>query len=204
MLPLSTALVVATVFGHLGLAYCRVEYYQLVRTLLPPAGAVINLFLYRTLIPTLALVALVPVASGLIMVTYYNLGRGGEGSSLPEAPLGAIFAFAGVLVGAWYNVWQSVFRRRYQMDASQVLLAQAPLGTVVLAYGIPWADRFPEKGHVEGGIWQLLVLVRMLFIFSTVRISVSLWSLLMRGILERNLHLHHSSFGFLYERHGTC
>lgn len=161
MLPLSISLCMSVVVSNLGLAYSSALYYQIVRALLTPFVAAINCFFYKATVPRMALMALMPMFMGIALVTYHNAGSSGDISSLPTAPKGALFAFAGVAMTALHTVWMGVFQRRYQMNATQLLLNQTPLGSIILLYVIPWADTFPVWDDLPKNTWVLLLLVRL-------------------------------------------
>lgn len=137
ILPLAIAMCMSTIIPNLSLAYSTIPFYQTIRALLPPTIAAINFFLYQAAISRNASLALIPLCLGVAIVTYYNPGAGGADSSMPDTPLGVIFAFAGVVTSAFYTVWMGVFQRRYQMNGAQLLLNQAPIGVCVLLYVVP-------------------------------------------------------------------
>jgi len=161
MLPLCISLCMSIIVSILSLAYSPIVFYQIVRALLTPCVAAINCFFYKAVVPRTALMALLPLCMGIAMVTYYNPGSSGDDSSLPMTSKGAIFAFAGVTMTALHTVWMGVFQRRYQLDATQLLFNQAPLGSVVLLYVIPWADTMPVCNELPKNTSGLLLLVRL-------------------------------------------
>lgn len=150
----------SVIVSNLSLAYSSVAYYQIVRALLTPCATAINYFLYKVTVPRLALMALMPTCTGIAMVTYYSFGSGKGDSSPSTTTFGVIFAFAGVVLTALHTVWMAAVQRRHQLDGAQLLLNQAPLGAIILLYGVPHADTFPVWHDLSKSTWGLLLLVR--------------------------------------------
>lgn len=161
ILPLSISLCMSVVVSNLSLAYSSPLYYQIVRALIPPCVVAINYILHKTMVPRMALMALIPMCMDVAMVTYYNPGSLRDHLSLPTTSKGVILAFAGVVMTALHTAWMDVFLRRYKLDATQLLANESPLSSIVLLYVVPWADTLPVWKELPKNTWWLLLLVRL-------------------------------------------
>ena len=154
--PLAMAMCLNVILPNLSLAYSSVTFYQIVRILLTPLVAVINLLFYRVTIPRQAAWALIPVCAGVGIVSYYD--------SLPDpntpvqttSNLGMIFAFTGVVASSVYTVWIGAYHRKLNMSSMQLLFNQAPVSSFLLLYFIPFIDRFPVWTEVNMNKYLLI------------------------------------------------
>ncbi|KAK3905827.1 hypothetical protein C8A05DRAFT_41290 [Staphylotrichum tortipilum] len=165
ILPLSIAMALNVILPNLSLAFSTVTFYQIARILLTPTVAVLNYALYRSTLPPLAILALVPACVGVGMVSYYD--------SLPPPsrdptqrntvatthPLGVLFALSGTLASSLYTVWIAASHRRLRLSSMQLLLNQAPLAAVLLLYAIPFLDTWPASwSALPAPRWALVLL----------------------------------------------
>ena len=173
MLPLAGAMCLNVVLQNLSLANSSIPFYQICRVLLTPVVALFNFILYQKPLPPAAVLTLVPICVGVSMATYfdalshagvsndnYDSSEGGY-KTRQTSVLGVIFAFSGVISSAVYTIWVSVYHAKYSMSSLQLLSHQAPLGSAMLLYVIPWTDSFPVLSSVpllDG--WMLVLLVR--------------------------------------------
>lgn len=161
ILPLSISLSMSVVVSNLSLAYTSALYYQIVRALILPCVGAINYLFHKTMVPRLALMALIPMCMGVGMVTYYNPDSSRDDSNLPTTSKGIILAFAGVVMTALHIVWMDVFQRKYKLDTTQLLANESPLSSIVLLYVVPWADTLPVWNELPKNTWWLLLLVSL-------------------------------------------
>ncbi|KAI4273179.1 MAG: hypothetical protein L6R38_006396 [Xanthoria sp. 2 TBL-2021] len=158
LLPLAVAMSLNVILPNASLQFSSVTFYQLARILLTPTVAMINYIFYSTTIPRSAVYALVPACVGVGIVSYYD-------SKAPTSPkvtstsfVGVIFAFAGVLASSLYTVWVSSYQKSLKINSMQLLYNQAPVGSVLLLYIVPWTDNFWTVNHASMSKWMLILL----------------------------------------------
>ena len=160
MLPLAAAMCLNVILQNFSLAYSSIPFYQICRVLLTPTVAVINFFTYQKTLPRTAVYALVPICVGVGMATYFDaLSHEGDDSKKTSL-LGVVFAFSAVICSSVYTVWVAVYHTEFGMNSMQLLLNQAPIGSAMLLYVIPWTDSFPVLHEVPLNGWMLVLLVR--------------------------------------------
>jgi solute carrier family 35 protein E3 len=164
MIPLSLAMCLNVVLPNLSLAFSSVAFYQIVRVLLTPLTAIINLLFYGTSIPRRAVYCLAPICCGVIIVSYYDTRpvRGTRTKTQTTQPVGVFFAFAGVLASSLYTVWIGTYHKKFGLNSMQLLFNQAPISAVLLLYVIPFTDTPPSWTSVPQRKWGLILLVRIL------------------------------------------
>jgi len=159
ILPLTIAMGANVVLMNLSLAHSSVVFYQIVRILLTPLTALMNLFIYGSKIPFLAVMALVPACTGVAVVSYLEAVSKQNSGSSHTSTLGVIFAFTGVAVSALYTVWVSAYYRKLKMTSSQLLLNQMPLGGLILAVSSYYTDRYPVWAEITREQWMMVGIV---------------------------------------------
>lgn len=158
MLPLAAAMCLNVILQNFSLAYSSIPFYQICRVLLTPTVAALNFFLYQKTLPRTAVLALLPICAGVGMATYFNArAREGDDAQTTSLP-GVVFAFGGVLSSAVYTVWVGVYHAKFGMNSMQLLSNQAPIGSALLLYIIPWTDSFPVFHEVPLNGWMLVLL----------------------------------------------
>ena len=150
---------------NLSLAFSSVTFYQIARILLTPCVAILNYVISRTTIPRSAALTLVPVCIGVGIVSYYDRLPAPGIKVKPTTLLGVIFAFAGVFCSALYTVWIAVYHRTLEMNSMQLLLNQAPVSVLILAYIIPFGDDLTVWRATEVSTWLLVILVSGTLLF---------------------------------------
>lgn len=159
MLPLAAAMCLNVILQNFSLAYSSIPFYQICRVLLTPTVAAINFFVYHKTLPRTAVFALLPICVGVGMATYFNaLSRDGDDSEKTTSVLGVIFAFSGVICSSIYTVWVAVYHTKFGMNSMQLLSNQAPIGSAMLLYVIPWTDSFPDSHKVPLSGWMLVLM----------------------------------------------
>ena len=159
LLPLTIAMGANVVLMNLSLAYSSVIFYQIVRILLTPLTALMNLFIYGSRIPLLAVLALIPACIGVGFVSYLETVVKQSPETRSTSMLGAVFAFSGVSVSALYTVWVSAYYRKLKMSSSQLLLKQLPLGGLILAVSSYFTDKYPVWSEINRDQWTMIALV---------------------------------------------
>ncbi|KAI1628049.1 hypothetical protein EDD37DRAFT_647708 [Exophiala viscosa] len=157
ILPLTVAMGANVVLMNLSLAYSSVIFSQIVRILLAPLTAMMNLVIYGARIPSLAVAALVPASLGVALVSYIE-GAAKGSATASTSMLGVIFAFSGVAVSALYTVWVSAYHRTLKLTTAQLLLNQLPLGITILLGTSFFTDKYPEWTEVSGQQWAMVAL----------------------------------------------
>lgn len=169
ILPLTLAMGANVVLMNLSLAHSSVIFYQIVRILLTPLTALMNLFIYGARIPTLAVLALIPACAGVGVVSYLEAATKessapGSSNTTSTSALGVVFAFSGVAVSALYTVWVSAYYRKLKMSSVQLLLNQMPLGGLILAISSYFTDKYPVWSEVTIEQWTMIAAVSLSFL----------------------------------------
>ncbi|CAF9941600.1 hypothetical protein IMSHALPRED_002802 [Imshaugia aleurites] len=158
MLPLAAAMCLNVILQNFSLAYSSIPFYQICRVLLTPTVAALNFSLYQKALPRTAVFALFPICVGVGMATYFDaLSHAGD-ESKKTSLLGVVFAFSGVVCSSVYTIWVAVYHSKFGMNSMQLLSNQAPLGSALLMYVIPWSDSFPVLNEVPLNGWILVLL----------------------------------------------
>ncbi|KAJ4516500.1 hypothetical protein HRR83_001834 [Exophiala dermatitidis] len=162
ILPLTIAMGGNVVLQNLSLAHSSVVFYQIVRILLTPLTALMNLFIYGSRIPALAGLALVPACLGVGVVSYLEAvtkqhAVSASGTTLSATTMvGVVFGFAGVAISALYTVWVSAYYRKLKMSSVQLLLNQMPLGGLMLVVASYFTDTYPVWSQVTNRQWLMI------------------------------------------------
>lgn len=159
---------------NLSLAYSSIILYQVVRILLTPLTAGLNLFLYGIRIPFSAGLALVPACAGVGIISYFESLPQARTSAQTTSKLGVVFAFSGVAMSSFYTVLVAASQRRLKMSSAQLLFNQMPLGVVVLGGASFLTDSLPVWSEVARWQWLRLCMVSS-FAFSLVHPFVDLF-----------------------------
>ncbi|KOS18910.1 Solute carrier family 35 member E3 [Escovopsis weberi] len=162
LFPLAISMCLNVILPNLSLAFSTVTFYQIARILLTPTVALMNFVLYDETLPKDAILALVPACFGVGMVTHYDSMPATDRNIQTTAPLGVVFAFAGILASSLYTVWIGSYHRKLNMNSMQLLYNQAPIASFMLLYLIPFIDIFPEWG--QSGIFASLINISQFFI----------------------------------------
>lgn len=93
------------------------------------------------------------------MATYFDaLSHEGDDSKKTSF-VGVVFAFSGVICSSIYTVWVVVYHTKFGLNSMQLLSNQAPIGSAMLLYVIPWTDSFPVFDEVPLNGWMLVLVV---------------------------------------------
>ncbi|KAF2161956.1 hypothetical protein M409DRAFT_27682 [Zasmidium cellare ATCC 36951] len=151
ILPLALAMIGNVVLMNASLAYSSIQFYQIVRVLLTPCVALLNLLLYGLTIPMRAAGMLVPVCVGVAVVSYFD-ALSTTAQVKETSPLGVFFAFSALGASAIHTVWIGKYHRSLQCSSMQLLMNQAPVSVALMVYIIPLAD--DVSGFVHGVGWR--------------------------------------------------
>jgi solute carrier family 35, member E3 len=142
MLPLALAMCLNVILPNLSLAFSSIAFCQIVRVLLTPLVAIINIAFYGTSIPRKAVYTIIPICVGVAMVSYYDTKpvMGLQMKTATTSLAGVCFAFAGVLASSLYTVWIGTYHKKFKMNSMQLLFNQVPISAFLLLYVIPFID----------------------------------------------------------------
>ncbi|QIW95340.1 hypothetical protein AMS68_000858 [Peltaster fructicola] len=154
ILPLSLAMIFNVVLPNASLAYSSIQFYQICRSLLTPCVALLNYWICKATIPTQAMLALIPTCVGVAMVSYFETAS--KTGDKTTTPIGVMFALAGVLASSVYTVWIARYHKLLECTSMQLLLNQAPVSVLVLAYIIPFSDDVTVWKDTPAPIWLLI------------------------------------------------
>lgn len=144
------------ILPNFSLAFSSVTFYQVARILLTPTVALMNYVLYKSKLPTNAVLALIPACAGVGMVSYYDSLPTNDANVKTTSGLGVIFAFTGIFASSLYTVWIASYHRKLQMSSMQLLFNQAPVSVFLLLYVIPFVDTFPTWTAVPFSRWVMI------------------------------------------------
>lgn len=84
-----------------------------------------------------------------------NATNKGNSTSL----FGAAFALCGVLISSVYTVWIGTFHEKLDMNSTQLLHAQSPVGAGLLFVMGVISGKVPDFGSFGAGMWIAMLLV---------------------------------------------
>ncbi|KAI0526580.1 integral membrane protein [Xylaria bambusicola] len=161
VIPLSIAMSLNVILPNFSLAYSSITFYQVARILLTPIVASIDFFLYHTMLPRDAIVALVPACVGVGVVSYYDSLPSDNANVKTTSSIGVIFAFCGIFASSLYTVWIKSYQRKLKISSMQLLFNQAPVSAFLLLYVIPFVDTFPTWSQVPLNRWLMILMSGM-------------------------------------------
>lgn len=158
-MPLATAMCFNVILPNLSLAYSTVTFYQIARILLTPTVAIMNVVLYRELLPIGAVLSLIPACVGVGMVTYYDSIPTDNEAIKTTSTLGIVCAFTGIFASSLYTVWIAAYHRKLNMNSMQLLYLQAPMACFFLLLFIPLFDQFPGPAYVPSSVNKEMLVI---------------------------------------------
>ncbi|KAF1824534.1 putative solute carrier family 35 member E3, partial [Dissoconium aciculare CBS 342.82] len=163
VLPLSLAMVANVVLQNAALANSSIQFNQVARVLLTPACAALNFIMYRQTLPWKAGLTLIPICVGVAVVSYFDT-KSGDALNKPKetAPIGVVFALAGVCASAMYTVWVKPFHVKLECDSYQLLLNQSAVSVGAMLYIIPFSDNKAVWLQLPSSTWALVGLSGLL------------------------------------------
>ncbi|TAQ91096.1 hypothetical protein B7494_g517 [Chlorociboria aeruginascens] len=139
MIPLCSFFAGFLILGNLSLAYNSVGFYQLAKIMTTPCVALLQYFYMGKTISGLTVGALASVCMGVALT---NTGAAGT------TTLGASIAVAAFIVTAFYQVWIGKKMTDFKVTSPQLLLNQAPISVLLLAFVAPFFDTIPDVTHI--------------------------------------------------------
>lgn len=159
ILPLALAMIFNVVLQNVALAYSSIQFYQVVRTLLTPNVALLNFIVNGATVSFRIALTLIPICVGVAVVSYFDaMPKAGE-PTRGTSPVGAIFAFSGVLASSIYTILIGSCHKKLDCTSQQLLLNQAPLSVLLMLYIIPFSDDVTIWSTTPMPVWVLLILV---------------------------------------------
>jgi hypothetical protein len=144
---------------NLSLAYSSIQFYQIVRVLVTPAVAMLNYIIVKATIPVNAALTLIPVCTGVAIVSYFDTAPKSGSTEKATDPIGVVFAFAALFASAIYTVWIDKYHRVLECTSMQLLLNQAPVSVLVMLFVIPFSDDITVWVALDSFTWMLVLLV---------------------------------------------
>ncbi|TVY34767.1 Solute carrier family 35 member E3 [Lachnellula subtilissima] len=135
MVPLCSFFAGFLILGNLSLTYNSIGFYQLAKIMTTPCVALLQ---YLVLNKSTSLLTLSTLASVCIGVGLTNTGAAGT------TTLGASIATAAFTVTAFYQVWIGKKMKDFSVSSPQLLLNQAPVSVLLLAFLAPVFDTGPD------------------------------------------------------------
>jgi solute carrier family 35 protein E3 len=154
MIPLCSFFAGFLILGNLSLAYNSVGFYQyvffssfmpclslllthrrLAKIMTTPCVALLQYLLFGNTISSLTITALASVCIGVALTNSAEAGT---------TSLGASIAVAAFTVTAFYQVWIGKKIKDFNVSSPQLLLNQAPIAVLLLAFLVPFFDTIPK------------------------------------------------------------
>lgn len=106
-----------------------------------------NYILYRTTLPARVILTLIPICTGVAVVSYFDTKASTDNKG--TTPSGAVFALTGIVVSAGYTTLVARSHKTLNCSSQQLLFNQAPISVLLMLFMIPFMD------HVMVSIWFL-------------------------------------------------
>ncbi|CAD6446166.1 8f20dfd1-0d21-4e6a-bf1c-d5615c4be60a [Sclerotinia trifoliorum] len=135
MLPLCCFFAGFLILGNLSLAFNSVGFYQLAKIMTTPCVALLQYFFLSKSVSPQTILALASVCIGVALT---NTGASGT------TTFGASIAIAAFVVTAFYQVWIGKKLTDFKASSPQLLLNQAPISVLILAFLVPFFDTKPD------------------------------------------------------------
>ncbi|KAF4631259.1 hypothetical protein G7Y89_g6875 [Cudoniella acicularis] len=123
---------------HAGI-FCDVAFHILAKIMTTPCVALLQYIFLGKSITTLTMGALASVCVGVALT---NTGAAGT------TTLGASIAIAAFTVTAFYQVWIGKKMKDFAVSSPQLLLNQAPISVLLLAFLAPFFDTVPNMAII--------------------------------------------------------
>ncbi|CAG8949730.1 hypothetical protein HYFRA_00004049 [Hymenoscyphus fraxineus] len=140
MIPLCSFFAGFLILGNLSLALNSIGFYQLAKIMTTPSVALLQYFFLGKSITLLTMGTLASVCIGVGLT---NSGAAGTSA------VGASIAVAAFTVTAFYAVWIDKKMRDFNVSSSQLLLNQAPISALLLAFLVPFFDTMPDVSLIS-------------------------------------------------------
>jgi solute carrier family 35 protein E3 len=131
VLPISLAFCGFVVFNNLSLQYNSVGMYQLMKVMTTPTIVIIQWVMYKSRIPTIQIISLIPVCIGVILATV---------SSIDMNFIGSVFGTLGIISTSVYQIWVKTEQENLKCNSQQLLYYQSLLSGIILIVLIPFLE----------------------------------------------------------------
>ena len=131
VVPISVAFCGFVVFNNLSLQMNAIGTYQLLKVMTTPTIVTIQYFWYKTSLPAIQIISLLPVCVGVVLATV---------SSVDTNFNGTIFGLCGIVSTSIYQIWVKTEQTRLACSSQQLLYYQAPLSSVLLLAFVPLVE----------------------------------------------------------------
>eukprot|EP00752_Nemacystus_decipiens_P017783 g15944.t1 len=131
VLPITVAFCAFVAFNNLSLQHNGVSFYQLMKILTTPAVVVLQLVFFKVALPFKLLVTLVPICAGVALST---------ANDAEVSTDGALWALAGLLAAAGYQVLVKSTQENLKVSSLQLLHHQAPQAAFLILVVSPLFD----------------------------------------------------------------
>jgi solute carrier family 35 protein E3 len=138
MIPMSVSFCCFVVLTNFSLEFNSVGTYQCIKGLTTPGVLLISMIFYKQKYSTKVKLTVLPVLIGIFLNSMYDL---------KFSDIGLIIGLIGALITSLYQVWIGEKQKELGINALQLLIYQAPLSAIVLAFVIPFFEPvFNNKG----------------------------------------------------------
>uniref|UniRef100_H2ZBQ3 Sugar phosphate transporter domain-containing protein n=1 Tax=Ciona savignyi TaxID=51511 RepID=H2ZBQ3_CIOSA len=144
IVPLSITFCGFVVFTNLSLQNNTVGTYQLAKVLTTPVIIIIQTYFYNTEFTARIKATLIPITIGVFINSYYDI---------KFSMVGTLYALAGVLVTALYQILVGSKQKELQANSMQLLYYQAPMSSLMLLVLIPIFEPVVAEGGIFSGSW---------------------------------------------------
>jgi len=149
MIPLCAFFAGFLVLGNLSLAHNSVGFYQLAKIMTTPTVALLQYIFLRQTTSGTTLLALLALCVGVGLT---------NSNAADITTLGASIACAAFIVTSFYQVWIGKKMSDFKVNSPQLLLNQAPIAVLLLAFLVPWFDTIPDFGKIPSDTMVALLL----------------------------------------------
>jgi len=149
MIPLCALFAGFLVLGNLSLTYNSVGFYQLAKIMTTPCVALFQFLFFRRTTSTLTTVSLAAVCIGVALTNTGDIGT---------TSLGVVIATTAFTVTALYQVWIGMKMEDFKVSSPQLLMNQAPIAVVMLAFLVPLFDTAPDLTKISSDTTIALIL----------------------------------------------
>jgi solute carrier family 35, member E3 len=158
IVPLATAMILAVVLTNASLAYSSIQFYQVARVLVTPCVSVLECLVLRKNMQLAAALTLVPVCSGVALVSYFDTSKDGL-KDRGTSPLGVFLAGISLIASATYTVLIKRYHQITGLKSAQLLLNQSPASVLIMLYIIPFSDDITVWSSIPISTWMIILLV---------------------------------------------
>ncbi|PQE10495.1 Solute carrier family 35 member E3 protein [Rutstroemia sp. NJR-2017a BBW] len=139
MIPLCSFFAGFLILGNLSLTFNSVGFYQLAKIMTTPCVALLQFIFLQKSVSYQTILALASVCIGVALT---------NSSAAGTTLFGASIAVAAFVVTAFYQVWIGKKLVDFKASSPQLLLNQAPISVLILAFLAPWLDTRPDVATI--------------------------------------------------------